>query len=72
MYVIKDDNDRYLLKDHNNVTDKNSYYYGTKADVKIINSYQTHSVKIIRVFFKKKAFELAKKYYGEVERGFFK
>ena len=70
MYVIKDDNDRYLLKDHNNATNRNSYYYGTKADVKSINSYQTRSVKIVRVFFKKKAFELAKKYYGKVDRSF--
>lgn len=70
MYVIKDEYGKYLVEDHNNNTNKNSYYYATKEDVKGINSYREHSVKIIRVLFKKKACVLAKKYYGNVERVF--
>lgn len=69
MYVITKNN-KYLVKDYNIVTNKYSYYYATKNDVKSINSYNTHKVKIIKTLFKNRAFEYAEKYYGKVERIF--
>lgn len=67
-FIIK--NNKYLVKDYNMVTDKYSYYYATKNDIKSINSYNTHKVKIIKTLFKNKALSYAEKYYGEVERIF--
>lgn len=69
MYVITKNN-KYLVKDYNRVTNKYSYYYATKNDIRSINSYNTHKVKIIRTLFKNKALDYAEKYYGEVERIF--
>ena len=71
MYFIKKNN-KYLVKDYNRVTNKYSYYYATKNDIRSINSYNTHKVKIIKTLFKNKALDYAEKYYGELERGFFK
>ena len=71
MYFIKKNN-KYLVKDYNMVTNKYSYYYATKNDIKSINFYNTHKVKIIKTLFKSKALDYAEKYYGEAERGFFK
>lgn len=67
-FIIK--NNKYLVKDYNMITDKYSYYYATKNDIKSINSYNTHKVKIIKTLFKNKALSYAEKYYGEVERIF--
>lgn len=69
MYFITKNN-KYLVKDYNMITDKYSYYYATKNDIKSINSYNTHKVKIIKTLFKNKALSYAEKYYGEVERIF--
>lgn len=67
-YITK--NNKYLVKDYNIVTNKYSYYYATKNDIKSINLYNTHKVKIIKTLFKNRALEYAEKYYGEVERIF--
>lgn len=69
MYLITKNN-KYLVKDYNMITNRYSYYYATKNDIKSINSYNTHKVKIIKTLFKNKALSYAEKYYGEVERIF--
>lgn len=69
MYFITKNN-KYLVKDYNMITNRYSYYYATKNDIKSINSYNTHKVKIIKTLFKNKALSYAEKYYGEVERIF--
>lgn len=69
MYFITKNN-KYLVKDYNMITNRYSYYYATKNDIKSINSYNTHKVKIIKTLFKNKALSYAEKYYGDVERIF--
>lgn len=69
MYLITKNN-KYLVKDYNMITNRYSYYYATKNDIKSINSYNTHKVKIIKTLFKNKALSYAEKYNGKVERIF--
>lgn len=69
MYFITKNN-KYLVKDYNMITNRYSYYYATKNDIKSINSYNTHKVKIIKTLFKNKALSFAEKYNGKVERIF--
>lgn len=69
MYFITKNN-KYLVKDYNMITNRYSYYYATKNDIKSINSYNTHKVKIIKTLFKNKALSYAEKYCGKVERIF--